>query len=86
MSEILCPNFLDFAQIETFGGATAPLHHCLRMRSADAVRVAESEVKCPTPTFPNFLLLKITWMKFGCQQFCSNKQSIVVHSKNSLFQ
>ena len=44
-------------------------------------RVAESEVKfpnpIPTPTFPNFRHrlphLNKTWMKFGCQQFCSNQ-------------
>jgi len=63
--------------------------------------VAESEVKCLTPTptfrkvplqlrpFQNFrsLLLNIMWMTFGGQEFCSNYHSveIVVHSKNYLF-
>jgi len=52
-------------------------------------RVAEREVKCSSQT-PNFRhrLFNITWMKFGCQQFCSKYQSMemVVYSKNYLFQ
>jgi len=43
-----------------------------------ASRVAGHEAKCPIPTFIKFpaphglRLLNITWMKFVCQQLCSN--------------
>ena len=45
-----------------------------KMSDSDLSKISDSDSR----------LLTITWTKFGCQQFCSNKKSLelVVHSKN----